>query len=232
MNFYGSEEYFECLGKLDAQIFSKCDLENPTDEIQLDEHYKVKYYYYADEENAPEGWLPIDGTIARLYKDNELIFEWKNIDGGVRLSKIIHHADGNQYFLFDEDLYGYGILNLSNLECMHYIPMESHKKIDDGFRETIIWCDAHYDKNSNYLAVEGCIWGAPYTVIVLDFSNPIEPVIADKWIDIQEKIDPDYEEYEELNFKEWIKEGLVCDDGSSKHKTVQISFENIKKWNC
>lgn len=74
--------------------------------------------------------------------------------------------------MFDEDLYGYSVLNLKTLECVHYIPSESH--LDN--KETFIWCDVNYNINNNLLVVSGCYWATPYTLIVVDFTKPMEVV--------------------------------------------------------
>ena len=103
MNYYGSEEYNQLIKELDKLVYSKCDLLRPTNEIELDDNYSIKYYYYKDIDSSK------DGEVCRLYKDKKMIYEWKNIYDKSRYATIIKHSDGNKYLLFSIDLYGYSV---------------------------------------------------------------------------------------------------------------------------
>lgn len=205
MNFYGSEKHQRLLKQVEQNIFSKCDMTTPTSEEVLDYGYILKRYYCTDGQEGNIRYFPYDGEICRLFQNENLIFEWKNINGHSRMANIIEHSDGNRYLIFDEALYGYSVLNLNNLECVHYIPSESEAYFQNlgGFKETFIWCKAHYDKASSLLAVEGCFWAAPYSIIVLDFSNPMEIVESDKWFHL-------CDEEQELDFVRWDDNELIC----------------------
>ena len=80
MNYYGTEKYKERMKMLDESIFSRIMFDEPEREKELESGYLVRYYYYADEENCKPGYAPVDGEICRLFKDDNLIFEWKNTD--------------------------------------------------------------------------------------------------------------------------------------------------------
>lgn len=139
VNFYGTKEYYERLDELEKTVFSKINQAVPTKVSKLDKGYSVEHYYHADEENCRPGYAPEDGEICKLYYGGNLVFEWKNIEGRSCLAQIICHSDGNIYFVFDESLYGYSVLNLNTLECMHYIPAESQPYDRSDFEETFIW---------------------------------------------------------------------------------------------
>ena len=53
------------------------------------------------------------------------------------------------------------------------------------------------------LAVEGCFWASPYSIIVLDFSNAMEIVETNKWFNL-------CDEEQELDFVKWTENELVC----------------------
>ena len=205
MNFYGTEKYKQMLNQFDEKIFSKCDMTAPTREKILGDGFVLKCYYYADEQEGYIRYIPYDGEICRLYQNQELVFEWKNISGHSRMASIIEHYDGNSYLIFDESLYGYSVFKLNTMECVHYIPSEVEKYFENssGFKETFIWCEPHYDKTSNLLAVEGCFWASPYSIIVLDFSNPMEIVETNKWFNL-------CDEEQDLDFVKWTESELVC----------------------
>ena len=222
MNYYFSEEYQDKRKQMNAEIFAFCDLSKPTDIKKLTDGYIVKKYYYADTLNQKEGYAPVDGELCRLYKNDVCIFEWKNIDGHSRMSKIIKHSNGKSYLLFDEDLYGYSVLDIETGSCVHYFPAESYFHDMETFEETFIWFEPYYDTESNLLAVEGCYWACPYSVIVADFTDPMKIAEASDWYDLmkhtkyQEIIDDDIE------FKEWDKNFLICSSVSiSKQEILQ-----------
>ena len=210
MNYYGTEKYNERMKMLDESIFSRIMFDEPEREKELESGYLVRYYYYADEENCKPGYAPVDGEICRLFKDDNLIFEWKNTDGHSRMASIIHHADGYTYFVFDEDLYGYSVLNLDSLQCMHFIPAESYGTYPDEFKETFIWCDCFYNPENNLLAVDGCFWACPGDVIVLDFKDPMTAVEPNDWHSIYRKYRCDDPDLDDIEFDSWDSDTLVC----------------------
>ena len=210
MNYYGTEKYKERMKDLDEQIFSKIRFDEPEREKELGSGYTVRYYYYADEQNCKPGYAPVDGEICRLFKDDSLIFEWKNTDGHSRMANIISHSDGNMYFVFDEDLYGYSVLNLESLQCMHYIPAESYGKYPEEFKETFIWCEYFYNPENDLLAVDGCFWACPGDVIVLDFKDPMTPVEPEEWFSIYRRCGCDDPDLDDIEFESWDGNTLVC----------------------
>ena len=197
MNYYGSEEYNQLIKELDKLVYSKCNLTKETSKKVLDDNYSIKYYYYKDLDSNK------DGEICRLYKDDDLVYEWKNIYGKSRFATIINHSDSNKYLVFDEDLYGYSVLNLKTLDCIHYIPSES--RLDN--KETFIWCNVNYNQKNNLLVVSGCYWATSYSLIVLDFSKPMEIIEYSNWLNLPSKY---YELGMDIDFKYFDNNKLVC----------------------
>lgn len=214
MNFYNSKKYNQIIKCLDEKVYSKCDLTTPTREVMLDDDYSIKYYYYEDKISGQSG------EVCKLYKDDRMIFEWKNIYGQSRFATIINHSDGNKYLVFDEDLYGYSVLNLKTLECVHYIPSESH--LDN--KETFIWCDVNYNINNNLLVVSGCYWATPYTLIVVDFTKPMEVVKSSNWLDLPPKY---YELGSDIDFKCFDDDKLVCILDGNKDSVLMIDINEL-----
>ncbi len=213
VNFYGTKEYYERLDELEKTVFSRMNQAVPTKVSKLDKGYSVEHYYYADVENCRPGYAPEDGEICKLYYESNPVFEWKNIDGRSRMAQIICHSDGNTYFVFDESLYGYSVLNLNTLECMHYIPAESQPYDKSDFVETFIWCEIHYNSVNDYIVVQGCYWAYPYSLILVDFHNPMKPVLSKEWIDVSELFaDTGTDEIETagVDYVEWKGDTLIC----------------------
>ena len=230
MNYYGTEKYDRKISDLNDRIFSKIDFSEIEREKELENGYSVKYYDYADEENCKPGWAPESGEICRLYHNEIMVFEWKNTDGKSRVANIIHHSDGNDYFVFDEDLYGYSVLNLNSMKSMHYIPAESYTEPAEEMQETFIWCDCFYDPETNLLAVDGCYWAGPADVIVLDFSDPLIPIEAENWMDLSSECAVRNKNVGWIEFEQWKNTKMICrvDDPAIEklniHGKVEVEF--------
>lgn len=215
MNYYDSEEYNQLIKELDKLVSSKCNLIKETNKKVLYDNYSIKYYYYEDKDSGKAG------EICRLYKEDNFIYEWKNIYGKSRFATIINHYDGNKYLVFDEDLYGYSVLNLKTLECIHYIPSESH--LDN--KETFIWCDVNYNIDNNLLVVSGCYWASPYSLIIIDFTNPMEIVQTKDWLHLPSKY---YELGSDIDFKYWDNNKLVCILDGNEKSMLKIDINELK----
>ncbi len=213
MNYYGSPEHMAVVRDYDKRVFSHCDFSKPSSEYSAGDGYQVRCYSAVDDdEKTRTPYRDLNtGLISRLYHKNELVYEWKFTGASPRKASIIHHANGRTYLLYYEDLYGYSVLDLSSMQSVHYIPQESHETNDSRFEETVIWVVPHYDPNSSLLAVEGCIWAAPYTVLVIDFTDPMRIIEASKWIDLGGDLDSDH--YDGIDIVEWNDESLICNTG-------------------
>ena len=197
----------------EERVFSHCDFSKPSDEYRPGDVYLIRCYSAADEsELTRKPYRDLNtGLISRLYHKDKLIFEWRFTGASPRKASIIHHADGKTYLLYFEDLYGYSVLDLSSMQSVHYIPQESYETDKSRFEETVIWVVPHYDPESSLLAVEGCIWAFPYTVLVVNFSNPMKIVEAGQWLDLNGGLDSGHDD--EINFIGWDEDSLICDTG-------------------
>ena len=226
MNYYGSPEHMASLQDYDERVFPHCDFSKPSGEYSPGNGCRVLWYSAKDDNELTRSpYRDLNtGTVNRLYHNNELIFEWRFTGASSRKASIIHHANGKTYLLFYEDLYGYSVLDLLSMQSIHYIPQESHDTDESRFEETVIWVVPHYDQQSSLLAVEGCIWAAPYTVLVVDFSDPMRIVEAKRWLDLNGDIDSGH--YDEINFIGWDEDSLVCDTGRFNKSDL---FRRIKE---
>ncbi len=233
MNYYGTDQYQQNLKLLDEQVFSKIKFDEPDRVKELDFGYYIEYYYYADEENCLPGHAAVDGEICRLYKSGKFVFQWKNTDGRSRMAKIIHHSNGNDYLVFDEDLYGYSVLDLQDLNCLHYLPAESYGKYPEEFEETFIWCDCFYNPQTDMLAVEGCYWACPGNIIVLNFSRPMIAVEPEQWTDIYQKYCDSYPDLGDIDFEKWDGSNLVFKasflNNATKPAVITMNYESIRR---
>lgn len=229
MNWYGTQEHIDSLSDYDCRLFSKCTFDAPTGEYALDDGYVVKYCDLVDDAPCDPFHKPDSAMLCRLYRNGKLIFEWRYIGTGGygRLARVIHHSNGKAYLIFFEHLYGYSVLDLSDMKSVHYIPQESACCDTEHFEETFIWLIPHYDPESDLLAVEGCIWAAPYSIIILDFSDPLKIVEANKWLDLGGTIGEDTygEIYDE--FKAWEPDALVCTNGTISKEEINRMMQSV-----
>lgn len=138
--------------------------------------------------------------------------------------EFIYHSNGHRYYPFHIALYGISYMDMDTLEVYHYIPEGYQHDSDYLLGESFIITDIHYDRESGLIAYGGCYWAGPYNVMVGDFSSlsgcgyPLE--------DMQNLIDPDYDQYDELDFECW-NEGklwLKCEKMS-----VSVEVDEIKR---
>jgi len=78
------------------------------------------------------------------------------------------HANGNEYLLCGEDYQGYQVVNLTARAVRTYFPESGHEGC--GF----CWAGAYPSPDMRLLAVEGCVYGWPYDLVIFDFRQPDE----------------------------------------------------------
>lgn len=217
MNFYGTKKHKNRIDKLKELISFNNEFSKQTNIIKLVYGYFIKYYEYEDKKSS--------FTVCELYNENILIYEWIIDCYSPRLSmcKIIHHSNGNNYFIFVEDLYGYSVLDLTTLESIHYIPEESHKENYDECEETFIWCECYYNSYNDLLAIDGCYWACPYTIIVVDFTNPMKIIESKHWLDIYYEINGLQLGISDIESVKWDNNQLICKSDELNNKSFNIN---------
>lgn len=105
-------------------------------------------------------------------------------------------------FFYTEELYGYSVLRLSDMEQMHYVP-----RGNSG--ESFIITDLHYCSENRIAAAGGCFWAYPYDVALIDLSEPMKE--PEKMTTLFPIVNPehDYDRFEDLNFVRWEKGGRL-----------------------
>ena len=161
-------------------------------------------------------------------KDGRGRFFWRNLDDDGEFASLIHHANGKHYLVFRFDLYGYGVLELESLQDIRYFPPQSFPADREDFKETFIWTGVNYDPHSNLLAVSGCYWACPYSVVVLDFSAPLTEQPVERWLDVHGIIDPDYGIYDDIAFDRW-ENGVLCLKGDGALGDIRLTAEELKE---
>ena len=120
------------------------------------------------------------------------------------------HANGNHYLVFREDLYGYSVLEVETGRTMHYIPEKSWPLDGRQGEETFIWTNVAYDAATNLLAVWGCYWACPNSMVFLDFSDPLSEQDCGCWVEMHEIMDPDYDLFDDIDMINWNVRGWTC----------------------
>jgi hypothetical protein len=78
----------------------------------------------------------------------------------------IAHANGSEYLLCGEDYQGQTVVNLTLRAVHNVFPESGHS--GDGF----CWVAAYPSPDTSLLAVDGCYWGCPYEIVIMDFRTP------------------------------------------------------------
>ena len=206
MNYYMNEECINKINTIKETYFKDLDLSNPSKIKELDDGYCVKVYTVLDELHSISIYDK-EYTLCRLYKDDKFLHEWVNIGISTLDLNIFKHSNGHKYLIYNIDLYGYSVLELDTLKNVNYLPIESYKDGDE-FDETFIFCDAHYNEYNDCLAVEGCFWSAPDSIMLLDFKEPLKIIEANKWIDMNDVIGK--ERYHNIDFESFNKDNITC----------------------
>ena len=211
-NYYGSAEWEKNV-KEKEKLYTKYNKYVERNEEVLDSDYIVEHNIICDKNNR------YIGDKCKLLRNKELIFEWTNYYSKSLLHKIINHNNGKRYFIYNEDLYGYSVVDLDSKEHINYIPYESYlSPSSNQYKDTFIFCDAFYNKYNSKIAIEGCIWAAPYSIIVFDFKNPLDIKTIKEWKDVQ---DIESTEYHDIDFFKWKQNNLI----TKNHKDEKEYFE-------
>ncbi|MEK3772798.1 hypothetical protein MKY14_30280 [Paenibacillus sp. FSL R5-0887] len=168
INVAYTNEYQEHKKKFEY-IFNKKFMSKDINERLLPDgkHILKTYYYYDDSHQVSEYNVRASKTDVLDLRGN-IITELKNIDYHVDFFSMVEHSNGKNYLLFSTELYGYSVLDLSDLSTHHFIPAESFKE----HKETFIWTSVLYCAQNNILAVDGCYWACPSSTFFFDFSQP------------------------------------------------------------
>lgn len=198
--------------------------------------YVLNEAYFTEKEqlDLPEGFtLEIETYSTNkaflqkctIRRDGQAVYEYLCTYRHVRpFCEFIYHNNGHRYYPFHINLYGISYIDVDTLEVYNYIPEGYQHDSDYLLGESFIITDIHYDRESGLIAYGGCYWAGPYNVMVGDFSclpgcgYPLE--------DMQNLIDPDYDQYDELDFECW-NEGklwLKCEKMS-----VSVEIDEIKR---
>ena len=194
-NVANTKEYQEKFKSYD-KLFNPEFLQNK-EERKLSEKYTIIICEYAGKINN----LNLRGSQNILMYNKEVISQWNSIDNNADFYQIINHSNGKDYLIFRQDLYGYSVLDLETKEIMQFFP---EKSLHGG--ETFIWTGVNYNPYSNVLAVSGCYWACPYSVHLFTFDDPMNP--SQKFVDMIECFDGDYDVYDDVDFIRWEERDL------------------------
>lgn len=203
MNVYHTPPYQQFRRENSFVFSEECRSGLPGTTEPLLEGYSVRTDYYV-------GHLQHQIRAARhslLDSGGQVVYTWDNLDDDGEFYRLIPHANGRHYLIFREDLYGYSVLELETGETAHYVPEQSWPLDGGQAQETFIWTGAAYDPKSNLLAVWGCYWACPNSMVFLDFSDPLMEQDCGCWVEMHEVVDPDYDLYDDIEMENWNVRG-------------------------
>lgn len=220
-NIYGTDEYIRYIDKY-MTIFDEKHLTEINSYILSDE-FSLQIREYED--NRENIMFAANKCALIETSSQKIIYEYNEFNCHViPITKIIHHSSGHRYYPFHVDLYGISYLDIDTMEVYNYIPEGYPHLYRAPMGESFIITDVFYDKKSDLIAYNGCYWAAPSDVMAGDFSNPLN--FNPHLVSLHDILDPDYELYDDIDFKEW-KNGrlyVICDCKEEK----SLSAEELK----
>ena len=203
MNVYHTPQY-QSFRQEQAFLFSEaCLCQRPGKEPELPQGWTVRTSRY-------QGGVCRAARHQLLDSGGQVVYTWDNINDDGEFYRLFPHANGNHYLVFREDLYGYSVLEVETGRTMHYIPEKSWPLDGRQGKETFIWTNAAYDAATNLLAVWGCYWACPNSMVFLDFSDPLSEQDCGCWVEMHEIMDPDYDLFDDIEMTNWNVRGWTC----------------------
>lgn len=191
-----TEEYKNIWSR--SMVLFKVENFTESEEHSISKNYKIIIDNYR---GKVEDYNYSGCKCSLVDREEQKIIAWYSIDDSGDFYNLINHSDGKEYLVFRQDLYGYSVLDIKDRKIFQFYP---EKSLNGG--ETFIWTGVNYNPLNNLLIVSGCYWGAPNSVEIYSFENPMAD--KQKSIDLAEIIDKDYEVYEDIDFKEWLKNDI------------------------
>lgn len=143
-NIAYTKEYMDERERISRYLFQEsCYKEEKTEEIADDLTITCKDYYY--QTTDPSVPFNLSGAECFLYQNGKQIYTYRALYSAYPYW-LVSHQDGNRYFVFSRDLYGYSVLNLSTLKEYHFFRQNLSPKARHLFgskaviiQKTILW---------------------------------------------------------------------------------------------
>lgn len=186
----------------------KCRREHPSPDGQ----YKLVVDSYSPKDG---GWNLTQGLVYHLSSDKPVAVVQRNYSSFPHLW--VEHPNGHLYLVCGEDYQGQTVLEVDTGARKDYLPEDAKQGF--GF----CWVQYEFDKTSQTLVVEGCIWACPFEFRFYDFSNPMEG-----W----PQLEADRGVYSDRHWPEIGSEGLIrCyqsdDDDDAEEGAPQLPPASI-----
>lgn len=116
----------------------------------------------------PGCWEYSKGVITNTETGETIAVVGRNFHA-FPFSWIPKHKNGHAYLICGEDYQGQTVIELDTGKRIDILSAGAGKGF--GF----CWASHTPSPDGTLLAVDGCYWGAPYEVVIYDFSKPLEP---------------------------------------------------------
>ena len=189
---------------------------------ELADGYTLRVWRYALEKWDRDRLVAAHGFSRNLLeKGGQEVLAFINTDCQVEpFTEFIEHSNGHRYFAYHRDLYGISYFDLDTGEAYDYIPEGYEHESAYKTGESFIITDIHYNRAENLVAYGGCYWAGCSEVMVGELADPLrfDPHLAN----IHELVDPDYEEYDDIDFVRWEKDALVVQAYGKQEVAIKI----------
>ena len=171
-----------------AEVFADGTLSGEYD-VDAGFGYTAKQHYY--EKHITDISVKECSKWELIAPDGACIFRYDAPDGPLHQ---IADIGGERYYFYNDNLYGYNVLRLSDMAEYRYFPKGSDSygayPVRGDYTETFIWTEISYNEENHVMAVHGCYWGGPYEIMLYSIPDVMEPF--DKLCYPLEFLDCDY----------------------------------------
>lgn len=143
--------------KKNAQLDLKTEHQSPSGK------YRLEVVPYKTGKNT---W---NYTCGVIFQGKRKITEVRRNYSRFPFAFVENHPNGHDYLICGEDYQGQTIVELDTGKRISSVPHA--KRFGAGF----CWVKITPSPDGTMLAVEGCVWAAPYEVLIVDFTNPMDP---------------------------------------------------------
>lgn len=140
-------------------------LKESTEHISPSVKYKLIVVPY---KTGNKNWNYTEGTVYKIGSNKPITVVKRN-HAPFPFAFIENHPNGHDYLVCGEDHQGQTIIELDTGKRVDYIPDDAYQGA--GF----CWAAIIPSPSKTLLAIDGCIWGGPYEVVIVDFSDPMSP---------------------------------------------------------
>jgi hypothetical protein len=227
-NFANSSKYKEYMKQFEY-IFDEKYLKKKIDENIINQYYKISINEYNHTYNVAKNYAKsISCHEIRLLHNDKTIYTNKIVWTVQPFFQYIKHKNENEYFMCGSNLLFFSVYNITENTEYKYIDEYMANDDYDGDCNNEFWyiTELIYNKNNNFIAINGQDGTNDPTVTICDFTEPEK--LPYNCVNLSPII---YKEYgrRTCNSKKWLEDNSLLIVLDEKYSNEIIITENELK---